>query len=332
MLTKLPPGSRSVEPVPARAFRTWTLLFLLLACVFAQGGCSCGPDLSIPAPRPLLVCRPHVARLPAAPPVTPGAPTVAAGTIPQTFSVSNGGSATLVLPLTVVPGRAGVEPSLSLTYGSDAAASDGILGAGFALGGITSITRCGSTLARDGEIRAVRFDAGDNVCLSGQRLIRVASTPGLVEFRTFPDSFTKVVGHYTSEEDKPGNAVSFEIFLPSGLVIDAGTSAASKPLAPGGVARAWLTERAHDGRGQASAPERGAERAKSIPRPTPAIERRLVTHTTDDDEAHQRPTVQIADSAIVRLGDEDGERESTEEMTRVSKREPGGSPVLAPRG
>ncbi|MEO7329303.1 MAG: FG-GAP-like repeat-containing protein, partial [Minicystis sp.] len=182
---------------------------------------------------------------------TPGAPTVAAGTISQSFSVSDGGSATLVLPLTVVPGRAGVEPSLSLTYSSDAASSDGILGAGFALGGITAITRCGSTLARDGEIRAVRFDAGDNVCLSGQRLIRVASTPGLVEFRTFPDSFTKVVGHYASEEDKPGNAVSFEVFLSSGLVIDAGTSAASKPLAPGGVARAWLAERAHDGRGNA---------------------------------------------------------------------------------
>ena len=80
-------------------------LLLLLLYILAQGGCSCGPDTTAPTPRPLLVCRPHAAPRPAAPPVTPGAPTVPAGSIPQSFSVSSGGSATLVLPLTAVPGR-----------------------------------------------------------------------------------------------------------------------------------------------------------------------------------------------------------------------------------
>ena len=41
-----------------------------------------------------------------------------------------------------------------------------------------------------------------------------------------------------TEADKPGNAVSFQVFLPSGLVIDLGTSEGSKPRALGGVARA----------------------------------------------------------------------------------------------
>jgi RHS repeat-associated protein len=183
--------------------------------------------------------------------VTPGAPTVAAGTIPQSFSVSSGGSATLALPLTAVPGRAGVEPDLSLTYSSDAAGSSGILGAGFSLSGLSSITRCGSDLAQDGEIRGVHFDAADKLCWSGQRLVVVASPPGQIEFRTTPDSFAKVVGHYASEEDKPGNAQSFQVFLASGLVIDLGTSEASKPLTRGGVARAWLADKVHDGRGNA---------------------------------------------------------------------------------
>ncbi len=216
-----------------------------------QAGCTCGPDRAIPTPRPLLVCRPHAASRPTAPAVTPGAPTVPAGTLAQSFSISGAGNATLVLPLTVVPGRAGVEPALSLTYGSDAAGSSGILGAGFSLSGVSSITRCGSDLAQDGEIRGVRHDASDNLCFSGQRLVVTGAQPGLLEFRTFPDTFAKIVGHYASEADKPGNALSFQVFLPSGLVIDLGTSEGSKPLALGGVARAWLADKVHDGRGNA---------------------------------------------------------------------------------
>ena len=45
-----------------------------------------------------------------------GRSTVAAGTLPQSFAITDDGSATLSIPLTVVPGRAGVEPELSLDY------------------------------------------------------------------------------------------------------------------------------------------------------------------------------------------------------------------------
>ncbi len=241
----------TLHPFWQRISSTLVPLLLFLACLLPQAGCTCGPDRAIPTPRPLLVCRPHAAPRPTAPALTPGAPTVPAGTIPHAFSVSSGGSATLVLPLTVVPGRAGLEPALSLTYSSDAAGSSGILGAGFSLSGVSSITRCGSDLAQDGEIRGVRHDASDNLCWSGQRLVVTGTQPGLLEFRTFPDSFTKIVGHYASEADKPGNALSFQVFLPSGLVMALGTSEGSKPLALGGVARAWLADKVHDGRGNA---------------------------------------------------------------------------------
>jgi hypothetical protein len=39
--------------------------------------------------------------------------------------------------------------------------------------------------------------------------------------------------------------------LPSGVVIELGASEASRPLAKGGVPRAWLAEKVHDGRGNA---------------------------------------------------------------------------------
>jgi RHS repeat-associated protein len=225
-------------------------LFVLL-CILAQSGCTCGPDRAIPTPRPLLACRPHTPRIPTAPAAKPAAPTASAGTLQHTFSVTSSGSASLVLPLTVVPGRAGIEPDLSLAYSSDSATSSGVLGAGFSLAGVSSITRCGSDLARDGEIRGVRYDARDALCYSGQRLVVTASHPGILEFRTLRDTFTKIVGHYAHEADKPGNAQSFEAFLPSGLVIELGASEASRPLAKGGVPRAWLAEKVHDGRGNA---------------------------------------------------------------------------------
>ena len=89
-------------PFWQRISSTLVPLLLFLACLLPQAGCTCGPDRAIPTPRPLLVCRPHAAPRPTAPALTPGAPTVPAGTVPHSFSVSSGGSATLVLPLTVV--------------------------------------------------------------------------------------------------------------------------------------------------------------------------------------------------------------------------------------
>ncbi|MFO0755161.1 MAG: FG-GAP-like repeat-containing protein [Byssovorax sp.] len=224
-------------------------LVLFLACVLAQGGCTCGPDLVIPERRPLLICRPHTPPRPAAAPIVPKVTTVSAGTIPHSFSITPTGGASLVMPLTAVPGRAGVEPDLALTYNSEAVSNDGILGAGFSITGPAAVTRCASTLAEDGEIRAVRYDAADKLCWGGQRMVVVASAPGTLEFRTKPDSFTKIVGHYASEVAKPGNALSFEIYLSSGLVIEAGTTGAGAPLAKGGAVRAWLAEKVHDGRG-----------------------------------------------------------------------------------
>ena len=83
------------------------------------------------------------------------------------------------MPLVTAPGRAGIEPQLSLTY--DSSAGDGVLGVGFGIGGLSAITRCPSNLAQDGEIRGVRYDAEDKLCLDGKRLIPVGQSPGIIE-------------------------------------------------------------------------------------------------------------------------------------------------------
>jgi hypothetical protein len=174
---------------------------------------------------------------------------VSAGSVPGTFSITSTGEATYVMPLVAVPGRAGVEPKLALVY--DSAAGNGLLGVGFSLAGLSAITRCPKSLAQDGEIRGVRYDATDKLCLDGKRLVSVAKAPGTIEYRTMPDTFTKVIAHYAGEGDMPGNALSFEVHQPSGLVVDYGKSESSKPLTPEGVPRAWLAAKVHDGRGNA---------------------------------------------------------------------------------
>ncbi|WP_437732665.1 RHS repeat-associated core domain-containing protein [Sorangium sp. So ce1335] len=236
--------------VPRCVPRALIPLLMFLACGLAQGGCQCVfGDPPLEPSHGLIACRPQGAHGPATPRPAPEVETVAAGTIPGTFSISSTGEAVYTMDLTTVPSRAGMGPRLQLVYRSDA--GDGVLGAGFSIAGLSAITRCPSTLAQDGEIRAVRYDGEDKLCLDGQRLVPVGQAPGIIEYRTFPDTFVKMVGHYPPEAAAPAEALYFEAHLPDGRVVEYGRTEGSKPLARGGAARAWLANKVRDGRGNA---------------------------------------------------------------------------------
>jgi hypothetical protein len=241
---------------PRRVFRALIrLMVVFLVGVLAQAGCSCEPDRPPTPPHGLIACRAPTPKRPPAASGAPGAKTVPAGSIPGTFSITSTGEATYVMPLVTVPGRAGVEPALALTY--DSAAGDGVLGAGFSLAGLSAITRCPSNLAQDGEIRDVRYDAANKLCLDGKRLVPVGEQPGIIEYRTFPDTHTKVIGHSPPEGGSPADALSFEAFLRSGLVIEYGTGDSGKPLAPmlgGKVSQAGYSVSHGADRGKPSTP------------------------------------------------------------------------------
>ncbi|MDC3982187.1 RHS repeat-associated core domain-containing protein [Polyangium jinanense] len=223
------------------------LSWLLVLFVIAQG-CTCGNG-SIPpsAPGPI-ACRPQHPVL-SIPSTAASEPEIlAAGTIPSTFSVTSTGDAALVIPLETVPGRAGVEPEMALVY--DSGGENGVLGMGFSLRGPSAITRCPRNFAIDGEIRGVRYDTRDALCLDGNRLIPVDEGAATVEYRTLPDTRVKVVGHFP-KGGASESALFFEAFLPTGLVIEYGKGDGGKPLAQGGVPRAWLATKVKDGRGNA---------------------------------------------------------------------------------
>ncbi|WP_437480466.1 RHS repeat-associated core domain-containing protein [Sorangium sp. So ce1014] len=239
-----------MSPVPRCLLRAMIPLLMFLACVLAQGGCQCvrGDPPMDPSPG-LIACRTQRAHGPATSRPTPEVETVAAGTLPGTFSITSTGEAVYTMELATVPSRAGMGPRLQLVYRSDG--GDGVLGAGFSIAGLSAITRCPKSLAQDGEIRGVRYDRDDELCLDGQRLVPVGEGPGTIEYRTFPETFVKVVGHYPPEGGAPAEAHFFEAYLPNGRVVEYGRTEGSKPLALGGVPRAWLANKARDGRGNA---------------------------------------------------------------------------------
>ncbi|MFS2002660.1 RHS repeat-associated core domain-containing protein [Duganella sp. CT11-25] len=96
-----------------------------------------------------------------------------AGTLPGALSVGAGGDATYNLAIAVPPGTAGMQPTLALNYSSSG--TNGIAGLGWSLSGLSSISRCGKTIAQDKLNGPISFTNADRLCMDGQRLVRVNS-------------------------------------------------------------------------------------------------------------------------------------------------------------
>ena len=92
------------------------------------------------------------------------------GTLPGSFRVTEQGSAGYRIDLALPPGTAGVVPPLALGY--DSRRGNGPLGVGWALEGLSGITRCRQTLAQDGAAQPLTFTDTDRFCLDGQRLVQ----------------------------------------------------------------------------------------------------------------------------------------------------------------
>jgi RHS repeat-associated protein len=165
-----------------------------------------------------------------------------AGAIQGSFAVSSTGEATYTMPLLVPPGAAGMQPSLAVAYTS--ASGDGMLGMGFSLSGLSAVTRCPRTMAQDGEIRSVRYDQHDALCLDGARLMPVDSSNGVVEYRTFPDTFVKVLAYPSTVPENPADTL--KVFNRSGLVLEYGSEASARVMGRNGVIRSWLVQRVSD--------------------------------------------------------------------------------------
>ena len=120
------------------------------------------------------------------------------------FRVTESGSASYQVPITVTPGTAGVEPKLALVYDSNS--GDSTMGPGWSLSGASAITRCRPTRESgdfivsgapvDGDSQNITFHPRDRFCLDGQRLILVSTDKAYgdadAEYRLESDRFTRI--------------------------------------------------------------------------------------------------------------------------------------------
>jgi Salmonella virulence plasmid 65kDa B protein len=176
------------------------------------------------------------------------------------FAVSDGGAATISVPIQIPRGVAGMEPQLSMVYSSSG--SNGPMGLGWSLAGPSAITRCGKTIQHDGVRGIVSHSIADRFCLDGQRLVTAtASTDATYhptasttrEYFLERDNFSKIVATGDAASQTTGAPVSFKVYTKAGLVLDYGLSANSRaltrfadPVATPNVVHAWHVQRISD--------------------------------------------------------------------------------------
>ena len=143
-------------------------------------------------------------------------------------------------------------PGLTLSYSSQG--GGGIVGIGFSLAGLPSITRCPQTIAQDNVHGSVNYSSSDRFCLQGSRLILVsAGSYGAdgTEYRTEVETFSKIIAHGTAG----AGPAWFEVHTKAGQIMEFGNSTDSRIIfvdastgAPSttGTARAWGVDKVSD--------------------------------------------------------------------------------------
>lgn len=147
------------------------------------------------------------------------------------FSVSDAGSATYSMPITLPPGLGGMKPDLSVNYNSNG--GNGILGVGWAFTGMSVISRGSRTLEQDNAVTGIKFDSNDVYALDGERLVlwkdNVTYGSDGAEYGTESNSFMKIVSIGSSGEGPD----HFIVFTKTGLKLTFGGNDNSRVFVPG---------------------------------------------------------------------------------------------------
>ena len=172
------------------------------------------------------------------------------GTPRTEAQVSSMGAAVWSMAFDVPKGVGDVTPQIGLVYSSQA--SNGIVGWGVSVSGISCITRGLKTNFYDGGIRGVKYDAHDALFLDGQRMLLSTGTEG-----TTGSTYVLEGNPYTIVTITSANAItgplSFEVVKPDGHVCRYGTTdnARLRFTDGGGAQRvhSWYVSREEDPNG-----------------------------------------------------------------------------------
>ena len=163
------------------------------------------------------------------------------GVTDGTFSVGTSGDATYTIPLACPPGTAGMQPSISLTYDSQAPTAS--LGIGWSIQGLSAVTRGPKNIQRDGIVEGVSFSKDDVFFLDGGRLIPIKHlAPDEIEYRNEVDNFARVIGRKIGANGPE----QFEVWTKAGLHMQFGLTNNTRIMLPDGRLLLWACERITD--------------------------------------------------------------------------------------
>lgn len=91
------------------------------------------------------------------------------------IEVTGGGQLQYTLPIALPPGIKSVAPQVNLVYTSGS--GNGIAGYGWSISGLSSISRMGKTIEKDGAVGGINLDYSDYYSFNGQRLILKNDSP-----------------------------------------------------------------------------------------------------------------------------------------------------------
>ena len=168
------------------------------------------------------------------------------GAIGGTVDVGLMGAAVYTIPIELPAGINGMQPSLAVTYNSQA--GNGLLGWGWDLTGISAITRAGTTLYHDGYMSGADFN-DDRFYLDGQRLMVVSGNYGAngAEYKTELDGMAKIVSYTCDTTNGPAK---FKVWTANGLIMEyGGTSESRIGLRQQHDVCLWLLNRVEDRNG-----------------------------------------------------------------------------------
>jgi RHS repeat-associated protein len=169
--------------------------------------------------------------------------TGAAGRTKGSFAVSSMGAATYTIPIWAPPGPHGMTPHIALSYNSQG--SNGYVGVGWGISGLSSIYRCNLTFAQDAAPAPVALVTGDGYCMDGQRLRLTAGTYGAAgsTYQTETANFVNV----TAESSAGNGPAYFTAVDRNGVTYTYGNGGNSQVLANGSsTADSWMLNEVSD--------------------------------------------------------------------------------------
>ena len=169
------------------------------------------------------------------------------GSLGGEVAVSPMGAATYSIPIEVVPGTNGMQPNLSVTYNS--VSGRGLLGMGWTLSGLSSISRTPRNNFFDHDIGTINFDGNDRFALDGERLFKLSGGNYVVNnavYGTEVENFTRVT---LKGDPATPDSVYFVAVDDQGRDIEYGHSTQSKLKLPQGGILYWMVNKITDANG-----------------------------------------------------------------------------------